>query len=58
MSEDTLEMPDPTPPPMVRTEREAQRWRNAVARRKLEVMRERKQLRVHLNEPWEDGDGF
>ncbi len=58
MSEDTLEMPNPAPPPMLRTEREEQRWRNAVARRKLEVMRERKQLRVQLSEPWEEGDSF
>ena len=57
MSDDALELPEPAAPATLRSEREQQRWRNALARRKLEVMRELKRLRFQLHEPWEDGDG-
>jgi len=39
---------------MPRSAREKQRWRNALARRKLEALRERKVLRKQLTDVWDE----
>ena len=40
--------------PGPRSAREKQRWRNAVARRKLEARRERQRLRQQLTDVWDE----
>ena len=45
---------DADPAALPRSTREEQRWRNAVARRKLEIRREGEYLRRQLTDVWEE----
>ena len=45
------------PPPAARSTPEQQRWRNAVARRKLEAMRDLEHLRLQLQDVWDETAG-
>jgi len=51
---ETPESADYAAPPAPRSAREKRRWRNAAARRKLELRRERILLHKHLTEVWDE----
>jgi hypothetical protein len=51
-----IEVSDAESPALPRSARDAQRWRKAVARRKLEILREHRYLRRQLTDVWDETD--
>ena len=51
-----IEGPDAESSGLPRSTRDEQRWRKAVARRKLEILREHRYLRRQLTDVWDESE--